>query len=106
MCDSNLNNGCGCQNSCNSCNSCCNNWNNWNNCCGVRPLIAPTRVCCSQGFQCMEQPVICPVECRRINRTVMVPRFYPQYYQTVVDGGFTNSFGNFGFNNFNNFNNF
>ena len=32
--------------------------------------------------QYVEQPIICPIECRRVNNIVYVPRYYPRYEQT------------------------
>lgn len=93
---------CNCNNSCfqnNACcqNSCCHNcssmngncWNNmnWQSGCGCsisrpNPIVAPKKVCTTFQNQCVEQPVICPIECRRINNVVYVPRYYPQYEHT------------------------
>jgi len=53
--------------------------------CQPSPIVMPTRVMARQAFSFVEQPVIIPVECRTINRTVLVPRFYPTYTQTVVN---------------------
>ena len=88
----------GCNQTCQSCQS-CSNFNNWNNGQGCnndwntnwnsnwngncpRPLVAPTRVCTTCQNQYVEQPVICPIECRRVNNVVLVPRYYPRYVQT------------------------
>lgn len=71
---SNCSNGCGCGrcNSCmNSCNPCC-----------PRPIVAPKRVCTTCRNQYVEQPVICPIECRRVNNIVYYPRYYPRYEET------------------------
>ena len=49
---------------------------------GVTPLVAPRRVCVQNSFTPVEQPVICPIECRQVNHPVMYPRFYPVYEHT------------------------
>ena len=61
-------------------------WNNTvNGCPRPSPLVAPRRVCVSQQITPVEQPVICPIECRRVNRCMYYPVFYPQYEQTSVN---------------------
>ncbi len=52
-----------------------------------RPIIAPKKVCPSDSYQYVEQPVICPIEYRRVNHLVYYPRYYPRYEQTVVNQG-------------------
>ncbi|MGN1183024.1 MAG: hypothetical protein ACI4SR_08480 [Faecalibacillus sp.] len=47
-----------------------------------QPIVAPKRVCTTFQNRYVEQPVICPIECRRVNNIVYVPRYYPQYEQT------------------------
>lgn len=51
----------------------------------VMPIVMPTQVVARQAFSFVEQPVIMPIECRTINRAVMVPRFYPSYTHTSVN---------------------
>lgn len=53
----------------------------------VAPIVAPKRVCVCNTNQYVEQPVICPVEYRRVNNLVYYPRYYPVYEQTVVNQG-------------------
>ena len=92
------NQSCGCQSHCsNMCSGCqnmnscgcsnANNWNSWGSCNGCprpQPLVAPRRVCVSQQVTPVPQPVICPIECRRVNRCMYYPVFYPQYEQTFM----------------------
>lgn len=52
---------------------------------GVMPIVMPTQVVARQAFSFVEQPVIMPIECRTINRAVMVPRVYPTYTHTQVN---------------------
>lgn len=71
--------------SCNNNNSCCNHFNTGGCTCGrANPIIAPTKVCTTCCNQMVEQPIICPIECRRVNNIVYYPRYYPQYTQTCV----------------------
>lgn len=72
--------------------SCCNGYSNsysngYSYGCGcqnnqAQPIVAPKKVCTTFQNQYVEQPVICPVECRRVNNIVYYPRYYPQYEQT------------------------
>lgn len=87
------NSGCGCNrcNSCNCCNSCnrcnsCNScgWNSSMNGCRATPIVAPRRVCTSCSNQYVEQPIICPIECRHVNNVVYYPRYYPRYERTFM----------------------
>lgn len=84
-----------CQQNNNQCRQQCNNqcgqfYNNQccqQSCCSCqcgrpRPIFAPKRVCTTFQNQYVEQPVICPIECRRVHNIVYVPRYYPQYEQT------------------------
>lgn len=48
----------------------------------VQPIVAPKKVCTTFQNQYVEQPVICPIECRRVNNIVYYPRYYPQYEET------------------------
>lgn len=48
------------------------------------PVVAPKKVCVSQSNRYVEQPVICPIECRHIQNLVYYPRYYPRYEQTYV----------------------
>lgn len=72
--------GCGCS---------MNNWNmnagSINGCPRPQPIVAPRRVCVTQQVTPVPQPVICPIECRRVNRCMYYPVFYPQYEQTFVN---------------------
>lgn len=52
---------------------------------GVMPIVMPTQVMARQAFNFVEQPVIMPIECRTINRAVMIPRVYPTYTHTQVN---------------------
>lgn len=75
---------CGCQN--NNPNKMCYQNSQWTNGCPQRqPLVAPKKVCISQQVTPVAQPVICPIECRKINRCMYYPVYYPQYYQTYVN---------------------
>ena len=47
-----------------------------------QPIVAPKKVCTTFQNQYVEQPIICPIECRRVNNIVYVPRYYPRYEQT------------------------
>ena len=47
-----------------------------------QPIIAPKKVCTTFQNQYVEQPIICQIECRRVNNIVYVPRYYPRYEQT------------------------
>jgi hypothetical protein len=62
--------GCGCQ--------------SINGCPRPQPVVAPKRVCVTQQVTPVPQPVICPIECRRVNRCMYYPVFYPQYEQTFM----------------------
>ena len=82
---SNMSSGCQNMNSCGCSNA--NNWNSWGSCNGCprpQPLVAPRRVCVSQQVTPVPHPVICPIECRRVNRCMYYPVFYPQYEQTFM----------------------
>ena len=83
---------CGCNNfttcGCNNFNSCSQSFgcsNSVNGCPRPQPIVAPKRVCVSQQVTAVPQPVICPVECRRVNRCMYYPVYYPQYEQTCVN---------------------
>ncbi|MDE6952646.1 MAG: hypothetical protein K2P09_02420 [Erysipelotrichales bacterium] len=56
-----------------------------NGCPRPQPLVAPKRVCITNQITPVPQPVICPIECRRVNRCVNYPVFYPQYEQTFMN---------------------
>ena len=96
------NSGCGC-NSCNSCNNW--GWNNSMNGCRATPIVAPRKVCTTCSNQYVEQPIICPIECRHVNNIVYYPRYYPRYERTCMTQSAGNPFTNanmastFGFNN-------
>jgi len=55
-----------------------------NGCPRPQPLVAPRRVCVSQQVTPVPQPVICPIECRRVNRCMYYPVFYPQYEHSFM----------------------
>lgn len=95
------NQSCGCQNSCGNTNGSCScnmNQNGWwgegaiNGCPRPQPVVAPRRVCVTNQVTPVPQPVICPIECRRVNRCMYYPVFYPQYEQTFVNEPFNQSF--------------
>lgn len=90
-CQSNTMSSCGCQ--MNGCNSFMNGGSNSfvNGCPRPQPLVAPRRVCVTQQVTPVPQPVICPIECRRVNRCMYYPVFYPQYEQTFVNAPFNQS---------------
>lgn len=73
----NMSNQCHCMNQCNQ--------NSFNSCPKPPALVAPRKVCVSQQITPVAQPVICPIECRRVNRCMYYPVFYPQYEQTFVN---------------------
>lgn len=80
-----------CQQSC----GCQMNWNHnncFNGCPKPQPLVAPKRVCVSQQVTPVPQPVICPIECRRVNRCMYFPVFYPQYEHTFMTVPFNQSY--------------
>lgn len=92
--------GTGCQNTSGTCGCGCNNMNtcqNMNSCCmngcpRPQPLVAPKRVCVTNQVTPVPQPVICPIECRRVNRCMYYPVFYPRYEQTFMTVPFQNQF--------------
>ena len=89
-CGCNMNmNTCGCGMNMNAMNGCGMGMNNCgcsiNGCPRPQPLVAPKRVCVTNQVTCVPQPVICPIECRRVNRCQYYPVFYPQYEQTFVN---------------------
>lgn len=63
-----------------------------NGCPRPQPLVAPRRVCVSNQVTPVPQPVICPIECRRVNHCMYYPVFYPQYEQTFVNAPTNRSF--------------
>lgn len=78
-------NSCGCGCNCHCCD-------NINGCPRPQPLVAPRRVCVTNQVTPVPQPVICPIECRRINRCMYYPVFYPQYEQTFMTMPFNQSY--------------
>lgn len=82
-------NNCGCMNTCGGMNSC---GNGQMGCPRPQPIVAPKKVCVSQQVTRVPQPVICPIECRRVNHCEYYPVFYPQYEQTFVNEPFNQSF--------------
>ena len=83
---------CGCQNMnvC-SCQKQQMNTGNVNGCPRPQPLVAPKRVCVTNQFTAVPQPVICPIECRRVNHCMYYPVFYPAYEQTYVNAPMNSS---------------
>ena len=73
-----------------------------NGCPRPQPLVAPRKVCVTNQITPVPQPIICPIECRRVNRCMHYPVFIPQYEQTFVTipgnnlAGSMDSFGQFG----------
>lgn len=57
----------------------------FNGCPRPQPLVAPRRVCVSNQVTRVPQPVICPIECRRVNHCMYFPVFIPQYEHTFVN---------------------
>lgn len=79
-----------CQNNCH----CQMNMNNQSHHCGCprpQPLVAPKKVCITNQITPVPQPVICPIECRRVNQCMYYPVFYPQYEQTFMTVPFNQS---------------
>ncbi len=50
-----------------------------------QPIVAPKKVCISQQVTPVPQPVICPIECRRVNRCMYYPVYYPKYEYSYVN---------------------
>lgn len=69
-----------------------------NNDCRLAPIMAPRRVCVTQSCRYVEQPIICPIECRHVQSVVPVPRYYPRYEQTFVTQGMSNNMAGNGMN--------
>lgn len=55
-----------------------------NQCCHVAPIVMPTKIINQRQFTFCEQPIIFPVECRKINEVILVPRCY-QVYRTPIN---------------------
>lgn len=72
-----------CQNEINESNT-MNTSNNCNGCPRPQPVVAPKKVCVSNQVTPIAQPVICPIECRRVNHCMYYPVYYPQYEQTFM----------------------
>lgn len=79
--------GSGSNSCCSGCNSGCDSING---CPRPQPLVAPRRVCVTNQVTPVPQPVICPIECRRVNRCMYYPVFYPQYEHTFMTLPFNN----------------
>lgn len=56
-----------------------------NGCPRPQPVVAPKKVCVSNQVTPVAQPVICPIECRRVNHCMYYPVYYPQYEQTFMN---------------------
>ncbi|MCD8029043.1 MAG: hypothetical protein LUF02_10415 [Erysipelotrichaceae bacterium] len=72
-----------CQNEMNEFNT-MNFSNNCNGCPRPQPVVAPKKVCISNQVTPLAKPVICPIECRRVNHCMYYPVYYPQYEQTFM----------------------
>jgi len=72
-----------CQNEMNEFNT-MNSSNNCNGCPRPQPVVASKKVCISNQVTPIAQPVICPIECRRVNHCMYYPVYYPQYEQTFM----------------------
>lgn len=66
------------------CGCCGNGFGRWNNSCRATPIVAPRKVCTTCSNQYVEQPIICPIECRHVNNIVYYPRYYPRYERTFM----------------------
>lgn len=62
--------------------------------CKATPIVAPKKVCTSCSSQYVEQPIICPIECRHVNNIVYYPRYYPRYEQTYMTQNTPNPYAN------------
>ena len=58
----------------------------------VTVLVAPKKVCVTNQITPVPQPVICPIECRRVNHCMYYPVFYPAYEQTFVNASMNSLF--------------
>ena len=94
-----------CNSGCGGCNNNCGcGCNNGMGGCRPTPIVAPKKVCTSCSNQYVEQPIICPIECRHINNVVYYPRYYPRYERTFMTQNAPNPYanampyGNAGFN--------
>ncbi|MCD7950769.1 MAG: hypothetical protein LUG12_11005 [Erysipelotrichaceae bacterium] len=74
-----------CQNDMNGPNTMNTTTNNYNGCPRPQPVVAPKKVCVSNQVTPVAQPVICPIECRRVNHCMYYPVYYPQYEQTFMN---------------------
>lgn len=54
------------------------------NACQPQPIVMPTQVLTRQRVSFVEQPIICPVECRTVNRVILVPRYYRAYSNSCM----------------------
>lgn len=92
------NQSCGCQNCCRQCQENNRNYGQmenmnmsnmcfqpFNGCPRPQPLVAPRRICVTQQITPVPQKIICPIECRRINRCMYYPVFYPQVEHTFMN---------------------
>lgn len=66
------------------CGCCGNGFGRWNNSCRATPIVAPRKVCTTCSNQYVEQPIICPIECRHIRNIVYYPTYYPRYERTCM----------------------
>lgn len=82
---------CGCQNMNCSAQMMQNNTCQMNGCPRPQPLVAPKKVCVTNQVTPVAQPVICPIECRRVNHCMYYPVYYPYYEQTFVNAPSMNS---------------
>lgn len=61
---------------------------NKNMCCNAfqpQPIIMPTQVWTRQRVACVEQPIIFPIECRTVNRVILVPRVYRAFSNSCMN---------------------
>lgn len=79
--------GCGCSMNMSQMGGC-----NMNGCPRPQPIVAPKKVCVSNQVTPVPQPIICPIECRRVNHCMYYPVYYPQYEQTFVNAPMNQSY--------------
>jgi len=70
--------------------NCCCNAGEYGSDCGaaptsLQPIVMPANVQTRQCYNYVEQPIICPVECRTVNNLVAVPRYYQTYTHTCCN---------------------
>lgn len=55
-------------------------------------IVMPTQVWTRQRVSFVEQPIICPVECRTVNRIILVPRYYRAFSNSCMTNNSTTNF--------------